>query len=144
MSSHEASTPIHSAIPKTSVILAVLLFVAIEVAMHMLFIRNHDPLPLIARYLFILAVGLYIGSYALFSGYVYKDASRRGMPKVPWVLIVLVIPYGVGFLLFFLLRKPLLTPCIHCARGIGTEQAFCSFCGGPQKKAGVQPAWRIS
>jgi len=27
------------------------------------------------------------------------------MPKVPWVLIVLVIPYGVGFLLFFLLRK---------------------------------------
>jgi len=36
MSSHEASTPIHSAIPRTSVILAVLLFVAIEVAMHML------------------------------------------------------------------------------------------------------------
>lgn len=144
MSSREPSRTNQSPIPTIAIVLAILAFIAIEIAMHSIFIRSHDTLPLVARYLFILAVGLYISSYVLFSGYVYRDVSRRGMPKVPWMIIVLVIPYGVGFLLFFLLRKPLLQSCIHCGCGIGLEQAFCSFCGGAQKNASEQAAMRIS
>jgi hypothetical protein len=127
-----------------AVVLAILAFVAIEIAVHSIFIRSHDTLPPFARYLFILAVGLYISSYVLFGGYVYRDSSRRGMPKAPWMIIVLVIHYGVGFLLFFWLRKPPLQSCIHCGRAIGMEQAFCSFCGGAQENAGKQAGMRIS
>lgn len=143
MNSAERSKTNQSPIPTVAIVLATLAFVALAIAMYSV-MRNDGSLPFVVRYAFILVAGLYFGSYVLFSGYVFRDASRRGMPKVPWTIIVLVIPYGVGFLLFFLLRKPLLQPCIHCGRGIGIGQAFCSFCGGPQENAGKEIARRFS
>lgn len=143
MNSPERSKANQSPIPRVAIVLGTLAFVAIATAMYSV-TRNDASLPFLLRGAFILVAGLYIGSYVLFSGYVFRDASRRGMPKVPWTIIVLVIPYGVGFLLFFLLRKPLLHPCIHCGHGIGMGQAFCSFCGGPQQNTGKEVARRFS
>jgi hypothetical protein len=135
---------VRKAIPKPALILAILAFAAVQTTMHAIFIHEHDPLPLVVRFLFILFCGIALSSYILLSGYVYRDASRRGMPRVPWTLIAFFIPYGVGFVLYFLLRKPLLRPCTHCGHAIGPEQAFCSFCGGPQQNMEKQRTWRVS
>jgi len=144
MSTHGEVGRVRKAIPKSALILAILAFAAVQTTMHAIFIHEHDPLSLVVRFLFILLCGIAVSSYILLSGYVYTDASRRGMPRVPWTVIAFFIPYGVGFVLYFLLRKPLLRPCTHCGHAIGPEQAFCSFCGGPQQNVEKQRTWRVS
>ncbi len=68
-------------------------------------------------------------------GYVYGDARRRGMPAFLWTLAAFAVPNLVGFLLFFLLRKPLLVPCSRCGRGLAHGQLFCPACGAPRPQA---------
>ena len=83
-----------------------------------------------------LAGGLFVGSlfavWVLGLGYVYGDARRRNMPAVPWLLVALLVPNLLGFLLYFVLRKPLARPCPQCGQAITPEQRFCSWCGGQQ------------
>jgi hypothetical protein len=135
---------VRKAIPKPALILAILAFTAVQITMHGIFIHERAPLPLVVRFLFILFCGIAVSSYILLSGYVYRDASQRGMPRVPWTLIAFFIPYGVGLVLYFLLRRPFLRPCTHCGQAIGPEQAFCSFCGGRQQNVEKQRTWRVS
>lgn len=83
-----------------------------------------------------LAGGLFIGSlctlWVLGLGYVYGDARLRKMPAVPWLLIAMFVPNLLGFLLYFVLRKPLGRPCPQCGQAITPEQRFCSWCGVQQ------------
>jgi hypothetical protein len=72
-------------------------------------------------------------------GYVYKDAKRRGMPAVPWALAALLIPNLLGFVLYFMLRRPLLETCGHCETRIESGQGFCPHCGKPRAAAPSQP-----
>ena len=58
-----------------------------------------------------LAGGTLAGAFFLLAGYVYADAVRRGMPPIPWTALAVLIPNCVGFVLYFLLRKPILHPC---------------------------------
>ncbi|HEY2015554.1 MAG TPA: hypothetical protein VGH38_18750, partial [Bryobacteraceae bacterium] len=51
-----------------------------------------------------------------------------------------VIPNCVGFVLYFLLRKPILHPCPGCGRGVAPDAAFCPRCGQPQMNMGPQPS----
>ena len=85
------------------------------------------------------AGGLFIGClcavWVLGLGYVYGDARRRNMPAVPWVLVAALVPNLLGFLLYFVLRKPMARPCPHCGQSITPEQRFCSWCGGQQYAA---------
>jgi hypothetical protein len=74
-------------------------------------------------------VGSLFGLFVLALGYVYGDARRRNMPAVPWTLIALFVPNLLGFLLYFVLRKPLGAPCPQCGQAITPEQRFCSWCG---------------
>jgi hypothetical protein len=62
-------------------------------------------------------------------GYVYADARRRAMPPVLWTLAAILFPNLLGFLLYYLLRRPLGLPCTHCGQPISTEQRFCPWCG---------------
>jgi hypothetical protein len=79
-----------------------------------------------------LAGGTLAAGYFLLAGYIYADAVRRGMPPVPWAALAVVIPNCIGFVLYFLLRKPILHPCPGCGRGVEPDAAFCPRCGQPQ------------
>lgn len=77
--------------------------------------------------------GLFVGSlfaiWVLGLGYVYADARRRGMPHIPWMLIAAIVPNLLGFLLYFVLRKPLASPCPQCGQPVAAGQRFCPSCG---------------
>jgi hypothetical protein len=79
-----------------------------------------------------IAAGGFTGAFILILGFVYGDARRRGMPAVLWLLVALLVPNLLGFLLYFLLRRPLLRPCERCGAGIEPGLAFCPHCGHPQ------------
>lgn len=79
-----------------------------------------------------LAGGTLACAYFLLAGYIYSDAVRRGMPPIPWTALAVLIPNCVGFVLYFLLRKPILHPCPGCGRGVFPDAAFCPRCGQSQ------------
>jgi hypothetical protein len=83
-------------------------------------------------------MGVIAATFILLAGYVYADSSGRGMPPIPWTALALLIPNGVGFVLYFLLRKPIQYPCSKCGCGVTQNAAFCSRCGQSQLNAEVQ------
>jgi hypothetical protein len=70
--------------------------------------------------------------YFLLAGYVYADAVRRAMPPIPWTALAVLVPNCIGFVLYFVLRKPILHPCPGCGRGVAPDAAFCPRCAHPQ------------
>ena len=73
-----------------------LLFVAMR--------HGGNPIPL----MLFLAVGpLFLGGYVLLVGFVYQDAKRRGMRYVMWTWLAILVPNGIGIILYFLLRDPI-------------------------------------
>lgn len=83
-----------------------------------------------------IALGLVLGclgaGYVLLAGYVYGDARRRGMPPIAWTALAVLVPNALGFVIYFLLRKPILRPCSSCGVGIAEDSAFCPRCGQAQ------------
>jgi len=88
--------------------------------------------------------GLFAAAYVLLAGYVYADASRRGMPAIAWTALTVLVPNAIGFVLYFLLRKPIVHPCPNCGCGVAEDAAFCSRCGQSQLNAEVQHFWKES
>jgi hypothetical protein len=84
--------------------------------------------------------GTLAGAWVLLAGYVYADAVRRGMPPIPWTALAVLIPNCVGFVLYFVLRKPIRHPCSSCGGGVAPDAAFCPRCGQPQMNMGRQPS----
>jgi hypothetical protein len=78
-------------------------------------------------------IGLLAGSlvalWILCLGYVYADARRRAMPAVPWTLIAALVPNLLGFLFYFALRRPIMSPCPQCGQPVHPAQRFCATCG---------------
>ena len=70
---------------------------------------RHDPHapPYPVRVLLSVLAGVVLSIYLLLIGYVNQDAKRRDMGQVLWTLLVIFVPNGLGFLAYFLLRKPL-------------------------------------
>jgi Double zinc ribbon/Phospholipase_D-nuclease N-terminal len=66
--------------------------------------------------------------YMLMAGYVSRDAPRRSMSTRMWVVICLVMPGGIGSVLYFLLRQPVVARCPSCGTSIHTEFHFCPQC----------------
>jgi predicted amidophosphoribosyltransferase len=58
------------------------------------------------------------------------------MQPIPWMLAAFLVPNLVGFLLYFLFRRPLREPCSGCGYGMAPGQAFCPACG---QAAGFRP-----
>jgi hypothetical protein len=88
--------------------------------------------------------GAILAGLILLCGYVYADAARRGMPAIPWTALALLVPNCLGFVLYFLLRKPIVHPCPRCAYGVAADAAFCPRCGQPQTDAQVQESLKLS
>jgi len=123
-------------IPTEAKILAAFVFVALP-AFLFFFFDERKTIGLRS------AMGAGIGAiiaaaFILLVGYVFADSSRRGMSPIPWTALALLIPNGVGFVLYFLLRKPIQHACSNCGRGVAQDAAFCSKCGQSQLNAEVQ------
>jgi len=79
--------------------------------------------------------GAFVAVWMVCLGYVYADARDRGMPPILWLLVALLVPNLLGFLLYFVIRKPLTVACSVCGHAIGADQLFCSWCGSSQSRA---------
>jgi hypothetical protein len=114
-------------LPYWSVALAIAVFAAFQYLFHGLLPHDrHSLLPM--RLLMGYSWGTIFGSYVLLVGYVSLDLKRRGMAARLWILVVLVMPVGIGAVIYFLLRQPLVASCAHCGWPILSSYHFCPQC----------------
>ena len=127
-------------IPTGAKVAAVLVFLAIVAGLNWFFVdRNTLGLAEVGLVTVIGAMGgLFAAAYVLLAGYVYADASRRGMPAIAWTALTVLVPNAIGFVRYFLLRKPIMHPCPKCGCGVAQDAAFCSRCGQSQLNGEVQ------
>jgi predicted amidophosphoribosyltransferase len=72
--------------------------------------------------------GAIVAFLALLVGYVNRDAKRRGMNVALWTLLVIFVPNAIGFILYFLLRHPLMVTCPQCGTSLNASFNYCSRC----------------
>lgn len=116
-----------SMVPAWSVVLAIIVFVSFQYLFHGIMPHHrHELLPmrLLTGYFW----GTTFASYVLLIGYISRDVKRRKMPAALWMLVVVVMPGGIGAVVYFLLRQPLLTPCPHCGTELAPDVHFCPQC----------------
>src|SRR5271168_1177781 len=88
-----------------------------------------------------LLAGVFIAVWVVCLGYVYADARRRSMPPVLSTLMAAFVPNLLGFLIYFVIRRPIALPCAQCGQAMRADHPFCSWCGyqGPHASTGQQP-----
>jgi len=72
--------------------------------------------------------GTILAFLALMVGYVNKDAGLRGMNRTLWTLVVIFVPNAIGFILYFLLRRPIRVECPKCSAVVDPSVNFCPGC----------------
>jgi hypothetical protein len=78
-----------------------------------------------------LAMAIPTAIVILLTGYVYRDARRRGMNAGLWVFLCLVMMPAylvVGFVLYFNAREPLPYHCPKCGFLVSARFNFCPGC----------------
>jgi hypothetical protein len=117
-------------IPWWSYVLAAIFFVGIQLLINLV-LAPADPRPRPRAYTAVWALlfGMFLAFYMLMIGFVVRDSKRRGMNPVVWTLIMVsLIPSGLGFIVYFLLREPIALKCPHCAQSVTPDQNFCTQC----------------
>jgi len=118
-------------IPLWSVLGAIVAFAAMEYVMWVIVpAHRHHPanLPFGFRLYFNISIGALAALYLLMVGYISRDSPRRGMSTAMWTIICVVIPSGIGAVLYFLLRQPILSLCPACGTRIESDYHFCPQC----------------
>ena len=116
-----------SLIPAWAVILSIVVFAAVQYLFHHVLPhgrREMLPMRLLTSY----SWGTALASYVLLIGYVSRDVKRRNMSAGLWMLIVVMMPGGIGAVVYFLLRQPILLRCPHCRTEISSTFHFCPQC----------------
>ena len=114
-------------IPRWSVVLSIAVFILIQYLFHSVMPHHkHEMLPL--RLLMSYSWGTALASYVLLVGYVSRDVKRRGMSAGLWMLTVIVLPCGIGAVVYFMLRQPLTSRCPNCSTDISSGYHFCPQC----------------
>ncbi|MGP8258926.1 MAG: double zinc ribbon domain-containing protein [Acidobacteriaceae bacterium] len=113
-------------IPIWSIVLAILVFVGWLYFSYYAQPHRHGPQPI--RLLMAYMTGTVLASYVLLVGYVSRDVKRRNMPALLWMLIVVVMPGGIGAVVYFLLRQPLMIRCPNCNTELNASVHFCPQC----------------
>ena len=112
-----------------SILAAVAVFVLVEYYFWIVFPgQQHHVPPLGLRIYMNLSWGLLAAIYFLMIGFVSKDAPRRAMSARFWMLICFVMPGGIGAVLYFLLRTPLVSTCAACGTHVQSDFHFCPQC----------------
>jgi len=123
-------------VPTVARVLAVVAFALAQV-IFLVVIPHHyhgnDMPPKAVMPLISVLAGGFVALFILLIGYVNADSKRRGMNSLLWTLMVIFVPKAIGFLAYFLLRKPLLVEGMHacpkCGTGVGHDFRFCPKCG---------------
>jgi len=116
-------------IPMWSVVLAVVGFTLVEYYFWMVLpTQSHHMPPLGLRIYLNISWGLLAALYFLMVGYVSRDAPRRAMSPRFWMLLCFVMPGGIGAVLYFLLRQPLISRCEACGTFVQGSYHFCPQC----------------
>ena len=114
-------------IPRWSIVLALLVFTGVQYIFHVVMPHHrHELLPM--RLLMGYSWGTALASYVLLVGYVSRDAKRRNMSARLWTLLVVVMPGGIGAVVYFLLRQPVLSQCPNCSSQLASNFHFCPQC----------------
>ena len=114
------AVPRQRVIPMGGWITAGVIFLLGFLICNVVFIReNHAPVPV--RIIVPVLFPALLSGYALLIAYVYGDARRRGMRYVMWTLLAIFLVNGIGIILYFILREPLMVYCSRCGAG-GTAQ----------------------
>lgn len=117
-------------IPVWSMVLAIAAFAGVQYFVYYVVIpgeTHHRPLPVMAFWGVI--VGMFFAFHMLMIGYVTRDTRRRGMSALLWILVLLALmPAGVGFIVYFMLRQPQVHSCPKCSRQIESRFNFCPRC----------------
>lgn len=116
-------------IPGWAIVLAIVLFFGMQWLFHgYTWPNERNPPPFPVQILITLMVGSIFAFFALLVGYVNKDAGRRGMSRTLWTLVAIFVPNGIGFIIYFVVRQPLLVRCPECANIVSPGANFCSSC----------------
>jgi len=116
-------------VPVWSMVAAAAAFVLVEYYFWLVLpnSQRHQP-PLGLRIYLNLSCGLVTALYFLMVGFVSKDAPRRAMSSRFWMVICFVMPAGIGAVLYFLLRAPLVSRCPACTTHVQSDFHFCPQC----------------
>lgn len=116
-------------IPRWSMVLAVGAFTLVEYYFWVVLPTAHPHLPPLALRIYLnFSWGLMAALYFLLIGYVSKDAPRRAMSARLWIIICFIMPGGIGAVLYFLLREPLISRCPSCSTHVQGSFHFCPQC----------------
>jgi hypothetical protein len=88
----------------------------------------HHRFPFGLRLYFALSWSALSALYMLMVGYICRDTLRRGMRARVWIIVCLVLPGGIGSVLYFLLRQPLIALCPACSTRVQSGYHFCPQC----------------
>lgn len=110
--------------------LGVLVWLSVSMPNIHLFGIAVEPLPLRLLAVFGALTGIAAGVsfYVMLMVYIGRDASRRGMSPVLWVLVALFVPYLIGVILYFVLRDALPVNCPQCGSKVSAQFTFCPAC----------------
>ena len=119
-------------IPRPAYVVAGLAFAGVLSAFLVFFSRSPEAFP--ARSIAVAAgfgtlAGTMMALFVLLVGYVNADAKRRGMRPWLWTLLVIFVPNALGFILYFLLRRPVPSRCPECGAALEAEALYCAYCG---------------
>jgi hypothetical protein len=122
-------------IPLWSIILAIVVFAGCQYFMNQPAPPDprHHPNPptllhQIEHFAFVFMTGTALASYILLIGYVSRDVKRRSMSAPLWMMIVVVMPGGIGAVVYFLLRQPISIRCPNCTTELTAGVHFCPQC----------------
>jgi hypothetical protein len=134
-------------IPPIAWAIAALLYLALGGGLYYFGVANDRTLPLAAKVAIVVLAGLPLAVMVLLVGYISRDAKRRGMRHVLWTVLAAIIPNGIGIILYFLVREPLMRPCPKCGTLARAGYAFCTKCAEPlapacpQCRRATEPRW---
>jgi RNA polymerase subunit RPABC4/transcription elongation factor Spt4 len=130
-------------------LIAFLVWLGLTVGLFTLFAvvsKPNDP-PFWIRVYLVLIVPVPLSIFALVVAYIHADAKRRAMRHVMWTWLAVLIPNGIGVILYFIFREPLMRACAQCGAKAKQTFAFCPACGAalqpgcPSCRRAVEAQW---
>ncbi len=115
-------------IPRWSMVLAFVAFIGIQYLFFFVLHQHHRNTPLPVHVYFGTSWGALVAVYMLMIGYISRDAPRRNMGKWLWILLCIVLQGGIGPVIYFLLRQPVLSRCPCCGTQIERDFNYCPQC----------------
>jgi len=116
----------NSVIPTGAKVTAWILCALALIGLLALVFRHRGPVP---EFFVLIPIMVLLAGYTLLVGYVHGDARRRGMRYVMWTWLAILVPNGIGIILYFILRDPIPNFCTRCGAAARQNYSFCPQCG---------------